>query len=184
MLKQENLETERLKLKKLTKQYLNDYIEWRSQEEYYNFIPNNPKTKKEIKQKFKSLIREYKNKKDPFLMWGIYLKETNKLIGSVTIEDWSVSNKYCELSWGLNPRYQNKGYAFESTKCVIDYIFNNLNMNRISAYVWEGNIASKKLAEKLGFTHEGTDRKARFKNNKFLDVYCFGLLKDEWKNIQ
>lgn len=177
----ETLTTERLILKKLCKQDLNDYIDWRSQKEYYNFIPNNLKTKKELKQRFKKLIKEYRNKKEPLLMWGIYQKETNKLIGSVTIEDWSISNKYCELGWGLNPQYQNNGYAYEANTEIINYIFKKLNMNRISAYVWEGNIASKKLAEKLGFTHEGTDRKARFKNNKFLDVYCFGLLKDEWK---
>ena len=54
-------------------------------------------------------------------------------------------------------------------------------VNRISIVIWDGNNASKKLAEKLGFVQEGIERKARIKNDKYIDLYCYGLLKEEWE---
>ena len=57
-----------------------------------------------------------------------------------------------------------------------------LQMNRIDANIWDGNDASKKLAQKLGFVQEGIQRKARIKNGKLIDLYCYGLLKEEWEN--
>ena len=54
-------------------------------------------------------------------------------------------------------------------------------MNRVSAVVWNGNNLSKHLAEKLGFVREGVDRKARFKNGHYIDLYRYGLLKEEWE---
>lgn len=180
MMQIQDIKTERLELKKISMKDFDDYVEWRSQTEYHKFLPSQPKTKKEYKKSLKKAIKDYKNKKEPTLMWGIFYNK--KLIGSVTIEDWNLTHRYCELGWGLNPNSQRQGFAKEACEAAIAYIFNVLNMNRIAAFVWEGNEQSKALAEKLGFVHEGTDRKARFKNGKFLDVYCLGLLKDEWKN--
>jgi len=179
MIKIQDLKTERLELKKLSMKDFDDYVEWRSQSEYHNFLPSKPKTLKEYKKSFKKVIKDYNNKQEPTLIWGLFYH--NKLIGSVAIEDWNITHGYCELGWGLNPAFQKHGFANEACVAVIYYIFNVLNMNRIAAFVWEGNKASKTLAEKLGFVYEGTDRKARFKNGKFLDVYCYGLLKSEWK---
>lgn len=179
MIRIDTIATERLVLKKLKIDDLDDYFEWRSQEEYHNFLPSKPKSKEEYKKTIESIVTGYENEEHPTLMWGMFLND--KLIGSVSIEDWSLTHKYCEIGWGLNPKFQKKGFALEAVSEVIKFIFNVLDMNRIAAYVWEGNEQSCTLAKKLGFVHEGTDRKARFKNNKFLDVYCFGLLKEEWE---
>lgn len=54
-------------------------------------------------------------------------------------------------------------------------------MNRISANIWGGNESSKKLARKLGFIQEGIERKSRIKNDKYVDLYCYGLQKEEWE---
>ena len=77
--------------------------------------------------------------------------------------------------------FQKQGYAYEAVKALINHIFTTLNMNRISIVIWDGNNASKKLAERLGFIQEGIERKARIKNDKFIDLYCYGLLKEEWE---
>jgi len=47
--------------------------------------------------------------------------------------------------------------------------------------VFEGNDASKKVLEKTGFVLEGTQRKNVFKENKFVDHYIYGLLKEDFK---
>lgn len=179
MISVEELKTERLKLNKLSNKDLLDYIEWKSQEQYHQFLPSRAKTTEEHEIEFADLIKNYNDKDEPRLVWGIF--KNSKLIGSVSIEDWNTTHKWCEIGWGLNPRFQKQGFAYEAVKTLINYIFNVLNMNRISAVIWNGNDSSKKLALKCGFVQEGIMRKARVKNGETLDVYCYGLLKEEWQ---
>jgi len=178
MITVEELKTERLSLKKISIEDLDDYIDWKTQKEYYEFLPGSPKTKDDYKNSLQKATDNYDNEENPTLIWGIYLN--NKLIGSVAIEDWNTTHKWCEIGWGLNPKFQKQGYAFEAVKCLINHIFDDLKMNRISIVIWDGNNASKKLAEKLGFIQEGIERKARIKNDEYIDLYCYGLLKEEW----
>jgi len=173
------LRTARLVLKKLSYSDFDDYAEWKSQEEYHQFLPSKPKIKEEYKSTLRSIIAGYEDKENPNLLWGIYLN--NKLIGSVNISKISSSHKVCEIGWGLNPKFQKQGFAYEATKCLVEHIFKKLKMNRISIVIWDGNEASKNLAKKLGFVQEGIERQARYKNDKFIDLYCYGLLKEEWK---
>lgn len=172
------LKTERLVLKKISYDNVDDYIDWKSREIYHKYLPSKAKTKDEYKNTIKSIVKGYDDKKDPNLIWGVFYN--SKLIGSVSIEDWNTTHKWCEIGWGLNPKYQKQGFAYEMAKALINYIFYTLKMNRISIVIWDGNDASKKLAQKLGFIHEGVERKARIKNGQFIDLYCYGLLKDEW----
>ena len=179
MLTVENLHTERLELRKITIKDFDDYAEWKSQEEYHQFLPSKPKVKEEYKSTLRSIIAGYEDEENPNLLWGIF--KDNKLIGSVSIEDWNTTHKWCEIGWGLNPKFQKQGYAYETVSCLIAHIFKDLKMNRNSIAIWDGNNASKKLAEKLGFIQEGIERKARIKNDKYIDLYCYGLLKEEWE---
>ena len=172
--------TARLVLKKLSYSDFEDYAEWKSQDIYHDHLPSKAKTKEEYKKAIESIIKGYEDKDDPNLIWGVFYK--NKLIGSVSIEDWNTTHKWCEIGWGLNPKFQNQGFAYESTKCLVEHIFEKLKMNRISIVIWDGNEASKNLAKKLGFVQEGIERQARYKNDKFIDLYCYGLLKEEWKD--
>ena len=179
MIEVKELKTDRLTLKKISISDLEDYIEWKSQERYHCYLPSNVKGEEEYKKTINKIVSRYNDSNDPNLIWGIFYN--NKLVGSVSIEDWNTTHKWCEIGWGLNPSYQNKGFAFEATKCLMDYIFNCLDMKRIEIVIWDGNISSIKLAQKLGFVKEGVSRKARIKNNKYFDLLHFGILKNEWE---
>ena len=179
-----NLETERLLLRKLNISDLNDYIEFRNNEKLHTYLPTKPKKNvKDYKKSLKARLKEYNKKKDPRLTWAIQLKDENKLVGTISIEDVWKQHRLCELGWSINVNYQNKGIAFEAGQALINHIFKNYDINRIQAFIWQGNEASKRLAIKLGFTHEGTDREARLKDGKFLDIWNFGLLRKEWEQL-
>ncbi len=181
MHKIEKLETDRLILRKYKKSDLKDYIEWQSQADYHEFLPTKVKTKEEYKTSFYSSIENYDNVNNPNLTWGVELKQEKKLIGSINISKISSTHKCAEIGWGLNPKYQKKGYAYESVQCFLDYLCNSLGINKVSALIWEGNEPSIKLATKLGFVLEGRERQARIKNGKFIDVLHFGILKKEYE---
>ncbi len=79
----------------------------------------------------------------------------------------------------FHPSYGGKGYMSESLLLFCAYLFSCFPMNRIQVNVMKENIGSRKVAEKCGFTYEGTMRKATFHNGKYHDLDLFSILREE-----
>ncbi len=184
-IKIDNIETERLLLRKYVMDDLDDYVEYRSNSKYYEFLPGEPKKNNdEYKKSLEKFVKGYNKRKEPEMTWAIVLKQENKVVGSISVEKFNEQHKLCEIGWGVSVNYHRKGIAYEAAVALINHLFTNYDLNRIQAFIWQGNKASEALAIKLGFTHEGTNRQARLKNGKFLDILNFGLLRNEWKNLK
>ena len=63
-----------------------------------------------------------------------------------------------------------------SAKRLIQYAFDELQMNRIQLKAAIGNIKSQQIAIRLGFTYEGTERAGELHEHGFVDLMQFGLL--------
>ena len=83
-----------------------------------------------------------------------------------------------ELGYWLGEPYWGQGITTAATRLVCQYAFDELQLTRIFASVFQGNIASARVLEKCGFFHEGTLRQAVIKDGKILDELRFALLKD------
>jgi len=75
----------------------------------------------------------------------------------------------------------NKGIMTKAIPKFCNYLFTKFNFNRLTANVFDGNVASKKVLLRNGFILEGTLRKSVYKNNKFVDHFIYGLLKEDFK---
>ena len=69
----------------------------------------------------------------------------------------------------------------EAVKLILEYGFNNIGLERISANTLEQNKATQRVLEKLGFTLEGTERKAVYFAGKKWDRLNYAILKEEFK---
>ena len=92
------------------------------------------------------------------IYWGIALKDTNKLIGTVGYNSLMLFNKKCEISYDLDHNYWGKGVMIRSLKEILKYSFEVLQLKRVQATIVKTNKRSIKLLEKLGFTKEGVMR--------------------------
>ena len=99
-------------------------------------------------------------------------------IGAKFKDDMSIYNP--EIGYWLGEPFWGKGIATTAVITFCNYLFNNFNFNRLTANVFTGNEASKKILEKSGFVLERIERKAVYKENKFLDLYIYGLLKEDF----
>jgi UDP-4-amino-4,6-dideoxy-N-acetyl-beta-L-altrosamine N-acetyltransferase len=79
-----------------------------------------------------------------------------------------------------DPEYRGKGLGKDALLTLLDYGFNELNLNRIWCEVYSNN-SSIKLYENIGFKIEGVLRQHIFKEGKFLDSIMMGMLKSEFK---
>jgi len=64
---------------------------------------------------------------------------------------------------------------------LIDYAFNELNLNRVEMHCGAENTKSRKIPGKLGFTEEGVIRQAVWLHDRFVDFVIYGMLADEWQ---
>lgn len=106
-------------------------------------------------------------------------KQWNEIIGTVTLRIDKKNNKG-ELGYWIGTDYWGNGFATEFVSKMIEFGFNELNVNKICASVLSKNKASKKVLEKSGLLKEGTLKQNRFLLNKYEDVDLYGLLKVEY----
>ncbi len=90
-------------------------------------------------------------KTDKSISWGITTKESNILIGSICLWNFSEDKKTAEVGYDLDPKFQGKGFMSEALKAVLDFGFNQRGFETIEAYTDYRNNSSKKLLKRHGF---------------------------------
>ncbi|GAB3680866.1 GNAT family protein [Salinarchaeum chitinilyticum] len=84
-----------------------------------------------------------------------------------------------EIGYWIRPEHQGEGYGTEAAERVVEYAFEDLGCNRVVARVYEGNEASTRILEGIGFQHEGTLREHGYAGDEHLDCDVYGLLAEE-----
>lgn len=72
--------------------------------------------------------------------------------------DWQA--RQCDTGWWVRQGAQGRGLATEACNAMLRYAFEALGMRRVGLTHSSGNEASRRIAEKLGFTQEGIQRQA------------------------
>ncbi len=83
----------------------------------------------------------------------------------------------------LEQEVSEKGYATESLRTVITYLFAELNKHRIFASIDPGNENSIRLVERLGFRKEANLVESLFVNGKWEDDLIYSLIEKDWEKI-
>jgi RimJ/RimL family protein N-acetyltransferase len=79
----------------------------------------------------------------------------------------------------FDPLQQGQGIMTEALSLFTDYLFQSTKIHRVQLIIADGNIASEKVAQKCGFTYEGTARQAMFARGRHWDMKLYALLRDE-----
>lgn len=90
--------------------------------------------------------------------------------------DVRVYNRNAYLTYYVIEPFRGKGLGKVMLAVAIDYAFNEMNMHRLTAEVYEYNERSIKLLKSLGFREEGRLREAKFHSGKFWDIIVYGIL--------
>jgi RimJ/RimL family protein N-acetyltransferase len=85
-----------------------------------------------------------------------------------------------ELAYHLyDDRHAGHGYTTEAVQLLVDYLFASRTEHRIQLVIEPGNGASIRIAEKCGFTCEGTARGAFFVHGANHDMLVYSLLRGD-----
>ncbi len=87
------------------------------------------------------------------------------------------SSHQCETGFWVRRSAQRRGFATEATNALLRYAFNALGMRRVGIMHAEGNHASRRVIQKLGFQPEGIQRAASLlPGGRVADRHCYARL--------
>ena len=178
------LETDRLIIRVLNENDVDDLKEWLGRDEIYTYWGRKAnKNEKNPELMFGPDPRPWVVRKPSLdLDWGIVLKENNKVVGMIAVFDIQ-NNRMGDIGYRVNPEYWNMGITTEALKEVVKFVFENTEIERLNGRADVRNIASNKVLKRCGFIKEGTIRQG-----KMVSVYCdyniYGMLKEDYANLK
>ncbi|OSI26673.1 GNAT family N-acetyltransferase [Bradyrhizobium canariense] len=168
------LETERLDLVQIGEDRLADLFEIYSDPKVVFFYGIEPhREKAETLAVIQAAERKFQE--GVAIEWGLVLKETRKLIGTVGFNKYKVGMKG-DVGFGLNSGFRKRGFASDALGAAVRYGFDELKLHRIEAEVDPRNQHAQRLLLSNGFLKEGLLRENEFLLNERCSTIVFGRL--------
>ena len=145
-----SIETLRLSLRRFNEYDAEDmYLNWASDPEVVKFLPWGPHQEISVTQR---RIREWMARYEHinYYNWAICSKNTNTVIGSISVEIEDDSKQSCEIGYCLGRNYWSRGIMSEALRVVMHYLFYEVGYTRIMARHDVLNIASGRVMQKCG----------------------------------
>jgi RimJ/RimL family protein N-acetyltransferase len=112
--------------------------------------------------------------------WFQYgIEHKKELIGDVGV-NMHENGMHAEIGFTLAAAYQGRGFGTEAVRAVVDHLFTERGLHRVSAECDARNLRSARLLARVGFRHEGQRRAHTWLKGEWTDDLLFGLLSYEW----
>ena len=83
--------------------------------------------------------------------YNFMIFQDKKMIGGIGLSEFN--NKSCQVGYWLGKKYWGNGFATEALKSILDFGFDQLNLEEIFAAYKIGNDGSKMVLSKCGFEY-------------------------------
>jgi RimJ/RimL family protein N-acetyltransferase len=103
----------------------------------------------------------------------------DRMLGSVGIVEVDWAERRCELGYWTAAGERRRGVMARSVRLLAAWIFDELEIDRISILAEAGNEASRRVAERTGFTFEGVLRSYTEIKGRRRDMAMYSLLRGE-----
>jgi RimJ/RimL family protein N-acetyltransferase len=105
-------------------------------------------------------------------------------IGNISVWHTSRRERSGEIGYWIRSSHKNTGVATEAGARMVQVAFEELRLHRVTLRIALGNRASERVAEKLGFMHEGVLRREVLIRGEWLDHSLWALLDEEYEREQ
>lgn len=177
-----HIENEKIIIRKMIDSDLESLLEISSNDNVYKHCPLflYKKSKSFLSTAINNLGgRDFEKKK--YIIAGIYLPDNpEKLIGTAEMFDYDKNVNMITIGYKINESFWNQGIATNAVAAMIEYLFNQIRINRIQAFVMPDNVYSKKVLLKNGFMREGLVRQGNVWTGKgVVDLVIFSALRSD-----
>lgn len=111
--------------------------------------------------------------------FAIIDSEHRSFIGNCGLDNIDLQNRVAELGYWVRTSRAHQGIATCASKLVLDFAFRFLKFQRIEIIIAAKNVASQRVAERLGAKREGLLRRRLNVRNTIYDAYLFSIILDD-----
>lgn len=158
------LETQRLYLRHMEPGDLDNLYALYSDPVVRRYFPEGVLTRRETLEELNWFLNGHPQHPELGL-WATIEKESNCFIGRCGLLPWTIDGQYeVEVAYMLARPYWGQGLATEAAQGIANYAFEKLGLARLICLIDRDNIASIRVAQKIGmaFEKEGHDDKGPY----------------------
>jgi [ribosomal protein S5]-alanine N-acetyltransferase len=146
------LETERLSLREITADDLDDLLEIWGDPEAMRLFPRTL-DRQAMREWIERNQKRYEQYDHGF--WAMILRSEQRLIGDCGLVIQDVGGiEELEVAYHFNKNYWRRGFAAEASRACIDYAFQRLGRRRVISMIRPENEPSRRVAERNGLRIE------------------------------
>jgi ribosomal-protein-alanine N-acetyltransferase len=156
--------TENLILRHFEADNLNDLFKLYSDPEVRRYFPDGTRDLAHTKEELEWYLNGHPDHPELGL-WAAIYKESKQSIGRCGLLPWTIDGRFeVEVAYLLDKAYWGQGLGTEVAQAILDYGFEQLQLPRLICLIERNNLASIKVAQKIGMTFEkeGSDENGLF----------------------
>jgi RimJ/RimL family protein N-acetyltransferase len=112
----------------------------------------------------------------------ICLLADDRPVGTIGLKNLDLINGSAGLGISVGAEEdRGRGYGSDALRALLGFGFGELRLERIWLEVYDMNAGAQRVYERVGFVHEGTLRRAAFREGVHHDVHRLAILADEWR---
>lgn len=107
---------------------------------------------------------------------------TSYPIGVAALADYREQHRRAELLMGIVDKSErHQGVALEMILLILDFAFNQINLNKMIAFIYGYNSYAHENLMNLGYSQEGLLKQhIKSQKNEFLDLYIDSILREDF----
>ena len=177
------LETERLRLVKISPEHAEDMYEYSCDADVTKYLTwSCHSSVKETERYIKLLQKKYTA--GVFNDWGLIHKESGKFIGTCGFTSFDYENNTAEIGYVLSKDFWGMGLAAEAARCVMEFGFEKFGLSGFCAKCMEGNDASMRVMQKVGMSFENLYKNGMFIKGSYKTIIVYNVTKEKYYSLK
>jgi ribosomal-protein-serine acetyltransferase len=103
-----------------------------------------------------------------------------RFIGTVGCHPVDWNNRHTSIGYWIDGAQQGKGIMTRCCAGLVDYLFHDAGLHRVTIQCGTGNHKSCAIPQRLGFTREGVMREAEWVSGRWVNLVVWGMLAPDW----
>lgn len=178
------LQTARLVLRELTLADVPALNEIERDQRVTRYVSYDAQSLEQTRAKIESALRDQSADARQTYDLAIVVRATDTLIGRCGLGIGRPEHREAALWYQLHPAEWGRGYAREAASALLEVAFTELGLHRVFADCDPRNLASCRVAERLGMVREGVLRENYFLKGEWCDAAIYGILDQEWRELR
>ncbi len=173
-------------LRRADRDDMDTVIRWMEDEDFQRFLYGDPaRSPRQVRAQIVAMLGRNAGHTMPGSIHLLIDSPTRGPIGLVSLQNLSWRNRNCSIDVYIGDKSLRSGLiAALCTYRALEYAFDELNLHRVTAFIYSFNRASWRVFEMSGAQRELVMAGQVHRDGAYHDVYGYGLLRPEFETMR